>query len=210
MTPRLESTHLALRAGWADRGQKLDVLCSRAAKAPAALTLFQVYPSNNGPCFRLKGCPPRIRYFFLTSPTALAEPSSSAAARKSFALVFICTLIGAVAQILVKKGTEQLGTAHVTLGQVARDPSLFLIFAFGIVTNLRLLMGYSLLGVNTFLLALALKGRELSRLYPIIALTYVWVTILSLFVLPGEHLNWLRAAGIATIVTGVSILGLKK
>lgn len=146
----------------------------------------------------------------MTSTIALADPAlEKAAARKSFALVFCCTLIGALAQILVKKGTEQLG-AHVTLGQVAHDPALFFRFAFGIISNLKLFIGYFLYGVNTFLMALALKGRELSRLYPIIALTYVWVTFLSLFVLPGEHLNWLRAAGIASIVSGVSVLGLRK
>jgi multidrug transporter EmrE-like cation transporter len=146
----------------------------------------------------------------LTSPTAIAErPLENAAARRSFALVFCCTLFGALAQILVKTGSDQLG-AHVTLGQVAHDPTLFVKFALGIVTNLKLFIGYALYGVQTFLMAVALKGRELSRLYPIIALTYVWVTILSLFVLPGEHLNWFRAVGIATIVAGVSILGMKK
>jgi multidrug transporter EmrE-like cation transporter len=145
----------------------------------------------------------------LTS-NAIAHPATeSAAARKSFALVFCCTLIGALAQILVKKGTEQLG-AHITLGQVAHDFSLFFKFSLGILTNVSLFSGYLLYGVNTFLMALALKGRELSRLYPIIALTYVWVTFLSLFVLHGEHLNWFRIAGIATIVAGVSILGLKR
>lgn len=137
------------------------------------------------------------------------EVPSSAAARKSFALVFACTLIGALAQILVKKGTEHLG-AHVTLGQVAHNPSLFVKFALGIITNLNLFIAYSLYGIFTFLMALALRGRELSRLYPIIALTYVWVAVLSLFVLPGEHLNGFRAAGIVTIVAGVSVLGLKK
>lgn len=146
----------------------------------------------------------------MTSPTAVVEQNSErAAARRSFALVFSCTLIGALAQILVKKGTEQLG-AHVTLGQVAHDPTLFVTFALGILTNLKLFIGYLLYGINTVLMAMALKGRELSRLYPIIALTYVWVTLLSLFVLPGEHLNWFRSAGIVTIVTGVSILGLRK
>jgi uncharacterized membrane protein len=58
-------------------------------------------------------------------------------------------------------------------------------------------------------MALALKGRELSRLYPIIALTYVWVTVLSLFFL-SEHMNFFRAIGIAFIVGGVSVLGLKQ
>jgi multidrug transporter EmrE-like cation transporter len=130
-------------------------------------------------------------------------------AKKSFALVFACTLIGALAQILVKLGTVDLG-AHITLGQVAHDPSLFVKFCFGIISNGKLFTGYCLYGVNTFLMALALKGRELSRLYPIIALTYVWVTFLSLFVLPGEHLNLFRSLGITLIVVGVSILGLKK
>ena len=146
----------------------------------------------------------------LTSPIAVAEPpTSSAAARKSFALVFCCTLIGALAQLLVKLGTAQLGT-HVTLGDVAHNPGLFVRFALGIVTNPMLFAGYCLYGAQTVLMALALKGRELSRLYPIIALTYVWVTFLSLFVLPGEHLNFYRAAGICLIVGGVSVLGLKK
>ena len=133
-----------------------------------------------------------------------------AAARRSFLLVFACTVIGALAQILVKQGTAQLGAHHLTLGQVMRKPELFVQFTLGMMTNAKLFIGYCMYGVNTFLMALALKGRELSRLYPIIALTYVWVTILSLFVLPDEHLNFFRAIGIAFIVGGVSILGLKK
>jgi multidrug transporter EmrE-like cation transporter len=137
---------------------------------------------------------------------------SRAAARRSFLLVFSCTVIGALAQILVKQGTAQLGEhhQHLTLGQVAHKPELFVQFSLGMMTNAKLFIGYCMYGVNTFLMALALKGRELSRLYPIIALTYVWVTILSLFVLPDEHLNFFRTAGIVFIVGGVSILGLKK
>jgi multidrug transporter EmrE-like cation transporter len=146
----------------------------------------------------------------LTSSAAIADPAvESAAARKSFMLMFCCTLIGALAQLLLKTGTAQMG-AHVTLGQVAHNPSLFFKFSLGILTNPRMFFGYLLLGVNTALVALALRGRELSRLYPIIALTYVWVTFLSIFVLPGEHLNVFRTVGIVTIVAGVSILGLKK
>jgi drug/metabolite transporter (DMT)-like permease len=132
-----------------------------------------------------------------------------AAAQRSFLLVFLCTLIGAIAQILVKLGTAQLGAGHITLGDVAHHPGLFVSFCIGILTNLKLFCGYLLYGVMTFLMALALRGRELSRLFPIIALTYVWVTILSLFLL-GEHMNFFRSIGIAFIVCGVSILGLKK
>lgn len=133
-----------------------------------------------------------------------------AEARRSFLLVFSCTLIGALAQILIKQGTAQLGSAHITLGQALVHPNLIVRFCLGVITNMKLFIGYAMYGVMTFLMALALKGRELSRLYPIIALTYVWVTILSIFVLPGEHLNFFRTAGIAFIVGGVSVLGMKK
>ena len=135
--------------------------------------------------------------------------NTRAAAQRSFLLVFLCTFIGAVAQILVKQGTAQLGAGHITLGDVAHHPGLFVSFCIGIITNFRLFCGYVLYGVMTFLMALALKGRELSRLFPIIALTYVWVTILSLLLL-GEHMNFFRGIGIAFIVGGVSVLGFKK
>jgi multidrug transporter EmrE-like cation transporter len=124
-------------------------------------------------------------------------------------LVFFCTLIGALAQILIKRGTGQLG-ARVTLADVAHHPQLIFQFCIGMIRNLNLFGGYCLYGINTFLMALALKGRELSRLYPIIALTYVWVTFLSLMLFPDEHMNFFRAIGICFVVGGVSILGLKK
>ena len=146
----------------------------------------------------------------MTSPTVLEAPvDTQASARRSFLLVFVCTLIGAIAQILTKQGTAQLGAGHITLADVARHPPLFISFGVGIITNFRLFCGYCLYGVMTFLMALALKGRELSRLFPIIALTYVWVTILSVFLL-GEHMDFFRSIGIAFIVCGVSVLGLKK
>jgi drug/metabolite transporter (DMT)-like permease len=131
--------------------------------------------------------------------------TSSSSARKSFLLVFSCTVIGAVAQLLIKKGAGQLGV-HLSLPQILHDPMLVFRFGFRIVENLKLFIGYALYGVNTVLMAYALKGRELSRLYPIIALTYVWVTGLSVMLL-HENINAFRLLGIALIVGGVSILG---
>lgn len=112
---------------------------------------------------------------------------------------------------MIKQGTAGLGAlgAHVSLLEVAKHPSLFWRFALSILTNFKLFCGYSMYGIMTLLMAMALKGRELSRLFPIIALTYVWVTMLSIAVL-GEHLNLFRSVGILFIVSGVSILGLKK
>lgn len=145
----------------------------------------------------------------LEAPPVIEEVKPAGGAKQAFLLVFSCTLIGAVAQILMKTGSAQVGS-HVSLTDVLRSPALIVSFFLGVLKNVRLFAGYCLYGVNTFLMALALKGRELSRLYPIIALTYVWVTVLSLFLLAGEHMNFFRSIGIAFIVGGVSVLGMKK
>lgn len=117
---------------------------------------------------------------------AEAAPSSR---RKSIALVFACTILGAAAQILMKTGMT-----HFT-------PNLW-----SIVTNVPLIAGYFLYGMNTVMLVLALKEGELSMLYPIIALTYVWVTLLS-YTLLSEPPNLYKNIGITTIVIGVAVMG---
>ena len=75
-----------------------------------------------------------------------------------------------------------------------------------IIMNLPLITGYALYGLSTFLLVLALRDGELSLLYPVIALTYVWVTVLS-YLLFHEHMNPYKVIGIGTIVAGVAVLG---
>jgi multidrug transporter EmrE-like cation transporter len=119
---------------------------------------------------------------------------ASAARRRPVTLVFLCTLIGAAAQIFMKTGAHAI-----------HYPSLAAA-VFGTLTNLPLMLGYCLYGINTFLLALALREGELSMLYPIIALTYVWVTVLSLRIF-HETMNPWKALGLALIVLGVGILG---
>ena len=56
------------------------------------------------------------------------------------------------------------------------------------------------------MLIFALRDGELSVIYPIIALNYVWVTILSLIFF-HETMNPFKATGIAVIVLGVMVLG---
>ncbi len=73
--------------------------------------------------------------------------------------------------------------------------------------NLPLMAGYSLYGISTLLLVLALRKAQLSVLYPIISLTYVWVTILSVVIF-GESLNVYKVVGLAIVVSGVAVLGL--
>ncbi len=108
--------------------------------------------------------------------------------------MFCCTLIGAAAQVLIKSGANTL--THPTLWSTI----------LAMLTNLHLITGYSLYGVSTVLLVMALRDGELSILYPVIALTYVWVSILSVAVF-HETMNVLKVAGIAAIVAGVAVLG---
>ena len=115
--------------------------------------------------------------------------------RRSVFLVFCCTLIGAAAQVLIKTGAGSLG-AHPSLVRTA----------IGILTTPQLFIGYSMYGVSMVLLVLALRHGELSALYPVIALTFVWVTILSVAVF-HEVLNAPKLVGIALIITGVAALG---
>ncbi len=117
-----------------------------------------------------------------------------AAKRRSFILVFLCTLVGAAAQLFIKTGS----------GHLVRPG--FMGAVVGMFTNPLLFTGYVLYGINTVLLSVALRDRELSLVYPIIALTYVWVSILS-FAILHESMNFFKVAGIVTIVFGVAILG---
>jgi len=127
-----------------------------------------------------------------TPSVASVDPAQQ---RRSFLLVVCCTIIGAAAQVLIKKGAGALGP-NPTMVQTALamllTPSLF--------------AGYSMYGVSTVLLVLALRHGQLSLLYPVFAMTYVWVTILSVLVF-HESMNGFKLAGIAIIVGGIAVLG---
>src|SRR5207249_9769548 len=117
--------------------------------------------------------------------------------RESIGLVFFCTLLGAAAQILMKIGAHNLPAGGPSA--IAADPLILL-------TNFALLGGLSLYGLFTLLLIFALRDGALSVIYPIIALNYVWVTILSLIFF-HETMNRFKAAGVAVIVLGLIVIG---
>jgi len=76
----------------------------------------------------------------------------------------------------------------------------------GYITSVPLFGGLCLYGLNTVLLIFALRDGELSILYPIIALTYVWVTVLSVLLF-HDLLNLPKIIGIAVVVIGVAVMG---
>ncbi|MFB3779413.1 MAG: transporter [Bryobacteraceae bacterium] len=110
--------------------------------------------------------------------------------RQSIALVFLCTVFGAAAQVLIKLGANSLESGS----------------PLAMLSSPALVSGYSLYGLSTVLLVLALRDGELSILYPVISLTYVWVTLLSL-VFFKETVNVWKLGGIAVVVAGVALIG---
>lgn len=126
---------------------------------------------------------------------AVAVPAKqSGTSIGSIVLILLCTVVGAAAQILMRQGADFL--------PLAGSDNFFTT----LLTNWPLWAGYACLGLNTGLLVLALRNGQLSVLYPIIALTYVWVAILSPMFF-DDVLNAPKIAGVAFIVAGVSFIG---
>jgi len=100
-------------------------------------------------------------------------------------LIILCTAFTSVAQVFYKAGAKALEFNLISL-----------------ITNIPLIIGLALYGIGAVLMILAFKGGEVSVLYPIIATSYIWVTLLS-FLLFNENVNAFRIIGILFIVFGV-------
>lgn len=104
-------------------------------------------------------------------------------------VVIFGTLIGAFGPIFLKKAsTKRLSKIRY------------------LATNYHLFGGIALYAIGTVLFIPALRGGELSVLYPFVALSYIWVSLLSVRFL-GEKMNKLKWLGIALIIIGVSLIG---
>jgi len=77
-----------------------------------------------------------------------------------------------------------------------------------LLKNWRLVIGLFLYGFATIISLFALKAGELSVLYPIVALQYVWTNFLSMKYL-REKITLMKWAGIAMIIIGVAMIGMK-
>jgi len=118
--------------------------------------------------------------------------STAAQKRQALLLVIAFTLLSAAAQVFFKYGTARL-QGHVSLLLIA--------------TDFPLIAGLALYGIGAAMMVLALRHGELSVVYPLISLSYVWVAILSVAVF-GEAMNPYKIGGICVIMAGVGVLGL--
>jgi len=93
--------------------------------------------------------------------------STAGQKRRSLLMIVAFTIFSAAAQVLLKFGTIQLKL----------NPTFV-----GLLTNFPLLGGLALYGIGAALMVVALRHGELSVLYPLISLSYVWVAVLSVLV----------------------------
>jgi len=102
---------------------------------------------------------------------------------KPIVLVIFSTLLASIAQVLYKMGANLLP-----------------------VLSWSLVLGFILYCFAGLLIVIALKSAELSVVFPILATSFVWVSLLSIWFFNEVFLviNWV---GIVLIVLGVALLG---
>jgi drug/metabolite transporter (DMT)-like permease len=120
---------------------------------------------------------------------------------KSIYLVLGCTVFAAAAQVLLK-----FGATHAMPQMIPANPSTWMPFALALLGNYMLVLGYCVQSGNALLLILALRDGELSLLFPIIGLTYVWVLLLSMYFF-HDQMNFWKMLGIALVIGGVALMG---
>ncbi len=112
-------------------------------------------------------------------------------------LVAFATLISALGPIFMKKGA-----AAFTLNpkKILKNPAV-------LFKNYGVILGCLFFGVSAIIFVIGLRFGELSVLYPLTSLSYIWACLLSVKFL-HERMNKPKWAGIAFIIIGVTLIGL--
>lgn len=108
----------------------------------------------------------------------------------AIALVIIAGIIGGFGPIYLKKGGSKVDLKDLST----------------IFFNKFLIIGVLIYGIGSVLFIPALKGGELSVLYPLVGLTYIWVSFYSVYLLK-EKMNFWKWFGVLLIIIGVSLIG---
>ena len=106
-------------------------------------------------------------------------------------LVIISTVMGSVASLFLK-----LGAKHIRLKEL-----------FKILQNWKLILGIVLYILSAVVFIASLRLGELSIVYPLTSISYIFVTILSALVLK-ERINVYKICGIGFIILGVVLVTL--
>jgi len=105
-------------------------------------------------------------------------------------LMILCTIFTSFAQVFYKKGAPALSFNIISL-----------------ITNYPIIFGFILYGLGAIIMIYAFKHGEVTILYPIITLGYIWVSLLSVYFF-NEIMNPYKWLGVIIIILGVYIVGL--
>ncbi len=105
---------------------------------------------------------------------------------KAIALVLVSTLVTSAGNALLKLGSQSLSLSQ--------------------PFNTTLAIGVVLYGLSALMFILALRGGELSVIYPIYGLNFVWISLIALFLF-DEPMPLLKWIGIIVVMAGIVMIG---
>jgi len=111
--------------------------------------------------------------------------------QKAIILTILCTIFTSLGQILWKYGVLKADFSHIIT-----------------IFNIPFMLGFVSYGLGAVFLLVAFKEGELSVLYPIVATSYVWVSIISPLLFPTDFMNITKWMGVFIILVSVSLLGM--
>jgi multidrug transporter EmrE-like cation transporter len=115
----------------------------------------------------------------------------NATSRLAVYLMICCTIFTSLGQILWKFGINKI------------DFNYYLT-----IFNLPFILGFVSYGVGWIFLMLAFRKGELSVLYPIIATSYIWVSLISPLLFPTDSMTLVKWIGVTIILFGVTMIGI--
>lgn len=119
----------------------------------------------------------------------------------SLALIVSGVLLNAVAQLLMKAGTNAVATA----GEVQFSAATLIPTLWTLMTEWHVVVALGCYGASVVIWVVALTRVPVSVAYPMLSLGYV-VNALAAWWLLGETLNPTKIAGIVIILIGVGVM----
>ncbi|ATO48082.1 MULTISPECIES: SMR family transporter [Brevibacillus] len=110
-------------------------------------------------------------------------------------LIFISVILSACGQVAMKMGASAL----------SGKSDVFWMKILQYLTNIPIMVGLALYGISAFVWIAAIEKVQLSYAYPMAALGYVLVALLSVWIFQ-EPVSGVRLIGLAIIVIGVIVI----
>ncbi len=107
----------------------------------------------------------------------------------AMAMMFFLTFLTSTAQIFWKFGVEDLQYNLIS-----------------IITNWYIIIGILLYVIAGTMMIVSFRGGDVSVLYPIVATSYIWVSLLSIYFL-NEVMNLFKWLGVFIIFGGIVLIG---